>query len=175
MKIHASFLTHDGVAPATAGKVIDLGFNGDFDHKKTDWNMLFIQFPAKAAGTAMTVKVYSKQSALTASPVLVNVANLIGEFTVAAADVQKGGVVGIPMPKGLKRYLTLAISGTTLPDSVTAGVTDEVDTDLNVDWTNYKADTGTSEVAEVREANTADIEKAIDTHAAKTSGVHGLS
>lgn len=175
MKVHASFLTHDGVAPSTAGKVIDLGFNGDFDHKKTDWNMLFIQFPAKAGGTAMTVKAYSKQGALTTAPILANVANLIGEFTVAAADVQKGGVVGIPMPKGLKRYLTLAVSGTTLPDTVTAGVTDEVDTDLSVDWTNYKAATGTSEVAEVREANTGDVSRAIDAHAAKTTGVHGLS
>lgn len=175
MKIHASFLTHNGVAPATTGKVLDLGFNGDFDRKQLEWNMVFIQFPAKASGTAMTVTAYSKQSAITTAPVIVNVANKIGEFTVPATLVQKGGVVGIPMPKNLKRYFALAVSGSTLPDTVTCGITDEVDTDLSIDWTNYKAATGTSEVAEVREANTGDISSAVATHAALTTGVHGLS
>lgn len=152
MKIHKDFLTHDGVAPATTGKVIDLGFNGDFDHKKTDWNMVFIQFPAKASGTAMTVKIYSKQSDIATSPVIVNDSNLIGTITVPAATVQKGGIVGLPMPKNLKRYFAIGITGTTLPATVTAGITDEVDTNLDcyvngsAFWTNYKASTGTTEV-----------------------------
>lgn len=145
MKIHKDLLTHDGVAPSTAGKVIDLGFNGDFDHKKTEWNMVFIQFSAKASGTDMTVKACSVQSTIAN---ITNSANVIGTLVVPAATVQAGGVVGIPMPKGLKRYFTLAITGTTLPATVTAGITDEVDTDLNFDWTNYKAATGTSEVTD---------------------------
>lgn len=145
MKIHKDLLTHDGVAPSTAGKVIDLGFNGDFDHKKTEWNMVFIQFPANASGTDMTVKACSVQSTISN---ITNSSNVIGTLVVPAAKVQAGGVVGIPMPKGLKRYFTLAITGTTLPATVTAGITDEVDTDLNFDWTNYKAATGTSEVTD---------------------------
>lgn len=168
MKIHASLLTHDGVAPATTGKVLDLGFNGDFDHKKSDWNMLFVQFPAKAGATDMTLKAYSVQSTIAG---IVADGNVIGTLVVPAATVQKGGVVGIRMPKGCKRYFTLGISGTTTPDTVTAGITDEVDTDLTLDWTNYKAATGTSEVTEVRDATTADIAA----HAALTTGVHGLS
>jgi hypothetical protein len=74
------------------------------------------------------------------------------------------------MPKGLKRYFTLGITGTTLPATVTAGITDIVDTDTEFDWTNYKAQTGTSAVPEVREATTKDIAD----HVALTSGVHGL-
>lgn len=143
MKIHQDLLTHDGVAPATTGKVIDLGFNGDFDRKNTNWNMVFVQFGAKASGTDMTVKAYSVQSTISG---IVGSGNVIGQIVIPAAVVQKGGVVGIPMPKGLKRYFTLGISGTTLPAAVTAGITDEVDTDLTFDWTNYKAATGTSEV-----------------------------
>lgn len=168
MKIHASLLTHDGVAPATAGKVLDLGFNGDFDHKKSDWNMLFVQFPAKSNGTALTLTAYTVQSTISG---IVAAGNKIGELVIPAATVQKGGVVGMRMPKGLKRYFTLGFAGTYKPDTVTAGITDEVDTDLTIDWTNYKAATGTSEVAEVREATTADIAA----HAAKTTGVHGLT
>lgn len=167
MKIHQSFLTHDGVAPTAAGKAIDLGFNGDFDIKKNEWNMIFIQFPAKANGTAMTVKAYTKQADITS---LVSDSNAIGTIVVPAEKVQKGGVVGIRMPKGIKRYFTLGITGTTLPDKVTAGITDIVDTDTEFDWTNYKALTGTSAVPEVREATTKDIAD----HAALTSGVHGL-
>lgn len=168
MKIHQSFLTHDGVAPTTAGKAIDLGFNGDFDLKKNEWNMVFIQFPAKASGTAMTVNVYTKQDNITS---LVSDGNVIGTLVIPADKVQKGGVVGIRMPNGLKRYFTLGITGTTLPATVTAGITDIVDTDTELDWTNYKAKTGTSAVPEVRDATTKDIAE----HAALTSGVHGLS
>ena len=168
MKIHKSFLTHDGVVPTTAGKAIDLGFNGDFDFKKNEWNMVFIQFPAKASGTAMTVKVYTKQDNITS---LVSDGNAIGTIVIPADKVQKGGVVGIRMPNGIKRYFTLGITGTTLPATVTAGITDVVDTDTELDWTNYKAKTGISAVPEVRDATTKDIAE----HAALTSGVHGLS
>jgi hypothetical protein len=154
MKIHASLLTHDGVAPATAGKVIDLGFDGDFDVKKTDWNTVFVQFPAKAGGTQMTVTVYTVQSGIGG---IVAVGNKIGEIVIPADSVQKGGVVGIPMPRNLKRYFTLGITGTTIPATVTAGITDVVDTDLDFNWTNYKAQTGSSEVEEVRVATTKDL------------------
>lgn len=168
MKIHASLLTHDGVAPSTAGKILDLGFNGDFDVKKTDWNTVFVAFPAKASGTDMTVKVCTVQDTIAN---ILNQANVIGTFVVPAAQVQAGGVIGVHMPQNLKRYFTLAISGTTLPETVTAGITDVVDSDLSINWTNYKAATGASEVEEVRAANTADIAA----HAAKTTGVHGLT
>lgn len=168
MKIHQAFLTHDNVAPATTGKVIDLGFNGDFDMKQSEWNMIFIQFAGKPSGTAMTVKAYSVQSTISG---IVADGNVIGTLVVPATTVQKGGVVGIRMPKGLKRYFTLGITGVTLPSYVTAGITDVVDTDTVFDWTNYKAQTGTSEVTEVREATTADIAA----HAALTEGVHGLT
>lgn len=168
MKIHASFLTHDGVSPTTAGKVIDLGFNGDFDVKKTDWNTVFVQFPAKEAGTQMTVTVYSVQSGISG---IVASSNRIGEIVIPATSVQKGGVVGIPMPRNLKRYFTLNITGATIPSTVTAGITDAVDTDLDFNWTNYKAQTGSSEVEEVRVATTEDIAE----HAKAETGVHGLS
>ena len=148
MKIHKDLLTHDGVAPATAGKVIDLGFNGDFDHKKSDWNMVFVQFPKYVSGTAwtdMTVKACSVQSTISG---ITNSANVIGTLVIPAATLAKGGVVGIPMPRGLKRYFTLQVTGTTLPATITAGITDEVDTDLNFNWDNYDATTGTSEVTD---------------------------
>lgn len=168
MKIHQAFLTHDGVAPSTSGKVIDLGFDGDFDVKNTAWNTVFVAFAAKASGTDMTVKVCSIQSTIAN---ITNSANVIGTFTIPAASVQKGGVYGVKMPTNMKRYFTLAISGTTLPATVTAGITDVVDTDTEFNWTNYKASTGSSEVTEVREATTGDIAA----HAALTTGVHGLS
>lgn len=148
MKIHHDLLTHDGVAPTTTGKVLDLGFNGDFDHKKSDWNMLFVQFPAKPSGTDMTIKAYTVQATISG---IIDNNNVIGQIVVPAATVQKGGVVGVPMPTGLKRYFTLGITGTTLPATVTAGITDEVDTDLTFNWTNYKAATGTSEVRQKSE------------------------
>lgn len=143
MKIHNGLLTHDGVAPATAGKVLDLGFDGDFDVKNTSWNTVFVAFAAMAKGTDMTVKVQSVQSTISG---ITNSANTIGTFVIPAASIQKGGVYGIKMPTGLKRYFTLAITGTTLPATVTAGITDVVDTDTEFNWTNYKASTGTSEV-----------------------------
>jgi hypothetical protein len=168
MKIHKSFLTHDGVSPNAAGKVIDLGFNGDFDLKKNEWNMIFIQFAGKESATSVTVTAYSKQSDISS---IVASANAIGTLTIPADKAKKGGVFGVRMPKGLKRYFTLDITGTTLPDTITAGITDIVDTDTEFDWTNYKAaNTGTSEVPEVREATTKDIAD----HAAITEGVHGL-
>jgi len=144
MKIHKDLLTHDNVAPTTTGKVIDLGFNGDFDHKKSDWNMLFVQFAGKATGTALTVKAYSVQETISG---IVADGNVIGQLVIPEADVRKGGVFGIPLPRGLKRYFTLGFTGTTKPDYITAGITDEVDTDTRFDWTNYKAaNTGSSEV-----------------------------
>lgn len=143
MKIHNGLLTHDGVAPATAGKVLDLGFDGDFDVKNTSWNTVFVAFAATAKGTDMTVKVQSVQSTISS---ITNSVNTIGTFVIPAASIQKGGVYGIKMPTGLKRYFTLAITGTTLPATVTAGITDVVDTDTEFNWTNYKASTGTSEV-----------------------------
>jgi hypothetical protein len=148
MKIHKDLLTHDGVAPAETGRVLDLGFNGDFDHKKHDWNMLFVQFPAKAGGSDMTLTAFSAQSGVAN---LATNANAIGSIIVPAETIQKGGVVGFNMPTGLKRYFTIAFTGTTLPDAVTAGVTDEVDTDLAFNWTNYKAATGTSEIRQKSE------------------------
>ena len=161
MKIHKDLLTHDGAtvaANATAkGKPIDLGFNGDFDRKKTDWNLLFIHVPATAGGAAITVKAYSKQSGIydvsDGSYILVDNANLLATVTIGADKVQKGGVFAIQMPKGLKRYFTLAVTaGATPPTSITAGITDEVDTDLELDWTNYKAaNTGSSEVRQKSE------------------------
>ena len=168
MKIHQSFLTHDGVSPNAAGKVIDLGFNGDFDFKKNEWNTIFIQFAGKANATAITLTAYSKQSEISS---ITAGGNAIGTLTIPADKAKKGGVFGVRMPKGLKRYFTLGITGTTLPDTVTAGITDVVDSDTEFDWTNYKAQTGTSEVPEVREATTKDIAD----HAALESGVHGLS
>lgn len=143
MKIHNGLLTHDGVAPATAGKVLDLGFDGDFDVKNTSWNTVFVAFAATAKGTDMTVKVQSVQSTISG---ITTSANTIGTFVIPAASIQKGGVYGIKMPTGLKRYFTLAITGTTIPATVTAGITDVVDTDTEFNWTNYKASTGTSEV-----------------------------
>ena len=168
MKIHQAFLTHDNVAPSTTGKFLDLGFNGDFDMKQSEWNMLFVQFAGKASGTAMTIKAYTKQANTTS---LVDDSNVIGTLVIPAMDVQKGGVFGIRLPKGMKRYFTLGITCATAPSYVTAGITDVVDTDTVFDWTNYKAQTGTSAVPEVRDATTADIAA----HAALTEGVHGLT
>lgn len=58
MMIHKQLLTHDNVLGNTAGKVIDLGFNGDFDVKNRRWNMVFIALPAGTydATTTLTVK-----------------------------------------------------------------------------------------------------------------------
>ena len=107
MKIHQAFLTHDGVAPSTTGKVIDLGFNGDFDMKQSEWNMIFVQFAGKNSGTDMTVSAYTKQANIATSPVIVNSANLIGTLVVPAATVQKGGVLGIRIPGNGKNVFPL--------------------------------------------------------------------
>ena len=139
MKIHKSFLTHDGTTTGE-GKILDLGFNGDFDHKNHSWNMVFVAPTDTADGNfPYTVVVKSGDTTEGTMP------------TIATATVENGGQpTGFPMPKGVKRYFTLAISpadGGTLR-AVTAGITDEVDTDVlpGVNWTYYKADTSTSEV-----------------------------
>ena len=56
--IHKQLLTHDNVLGNASGKVIDLGFNGDFDIKNHRWNMVFIALPAGTydATVALTVK-----------------------------------------------------------------------------------------------------------------------
>lgn len=127
-------LTHDGVAPATAGKVIDLGFNGDFDIRKSDWNNLFVAFPAKANATTMTMTVYTVQENIDTIT-----STTLATVVIPAYVVQRGGTYGIRIPRGVKRYITVGFTGTTLPDKVTAGVTDVVDSQLDVDWTNYDA------------------------------------
>ena len=165
MKIHKDLLTHDGKAlvqnkadATLVGKAIDLGFNGDFDHKKSDWNMLFVQCDGGSgdpnSSLEVTMKVYSAQtlsgdtdSAKAAN--MVSDANLIGSAVIPADVIKNGGVTGIPMPSGLKRYFTINFTtsnhsvGTTAA-KLTAGITDEVDTDTRFNWTNYKAQTGSS-------------------------------
>lgn len=108
----------------------------------------------------------------------------IATLTIPTANVAKGGVWGMPMPRGLKRYFTLGVYGTT--QKCTAGITDAVDTDCNpgVDWTYYKADTsGVGQDGRIEEAaakiaegpQSAAISSAVSTHAALTTGVHGLT
>jgi len=187
MQIHKGLLTHDGVVGATAGKVLDLGFNGDFDIKNHRWNTVFVAFPANSSATAITLaaktwfpaeyktgvaysandlvaykgNAYKVTSAITAvnntgfdkvvadkldlagvSAVFAANAATIGSVTVPAANAKLGGVWGMPMPRGLERYFTLAVTGADAT-VVTAGITDAVDTDVNpgVDWTYFKADT----------------------------------
>ena len=178
MKIHKDLLTHDGksitqnaTGSSLVGKLLDLGFNGDFDHKKSDWNMLFIHSDGGSgnphASLEVTVNVYSREDSST-SPIdqddasdLVNSAYLIASVKVPADIIKNGGVVGLPMPRGLKRYFTTAITtnnntvGTTAA-KLTIGITDEVDTDTRLDWTNYKAKTGTSKVTP-RSKNVGDV------------------
>lgn len=188
MQIHKGLLTHDGVVGATAGKVLDLGFNGDFDIKNHRWNSVFVAFPANPSATAITLTVkteaiaefaagtsYTKDTSLvkykgclwkyvgttgtvaawddakfekldladvqTAFATAGNV-KAIGSVAVPAANAKLGGVWGMPMPRGLGRYLTLAITGAD-GTVVTTGITDAVDTDVNpgVDWTYFKAET----------------------------------
>lgn len=138
MKIHKGFLTHDNTNTGE-GKILDLGFNGDFDHKNHSWNMVFVA-PAPIAESNFPFTVVVKSG------------DTVGEMTtIATATVEYGGQpTGFPMPKGVKRYFTLAITsapGGTL-GAITAGITDEVDTDVlpGVNWTYYNADTSTSEV-----------------------------
>ena len=143
MDINKGLLFLDGLAPSAVAKVIDLGFNGDFDHKNECWNRLFVAFAGKASGTDMTVKFYAKQSGV---PSLDGTTDLIATLVIPAAKVQIGGAFAFPMPTGLKRYCTVAVSGSTLPSKVTVGITNDVDTDAialggGIDWTNYKAST----------------------------------
>ena len=165
MKIHKDLMTHDGktlvqnkLDATLVGKLIDLGFNGDFDHKNPSWNMLFFQTDGGSgnanASVVVTMNVYSAGSvsgdnnaAKAAS--LVSAANLIGSAVIPVDMLNKGGVFGLKMPSGLKRYFTInfTVSNHSLGSTaakVAAGITDEVDTDLRLDWTNYKAQTGTS-------------------------------
>lgn len=112
----------------------------------------------------------------------------IATLTVPTAYVKKGGVWGMPMPRGLKRYFTLGVYGTT--QKCSAGITDVVDTDCNpgVDWTYYKADTSgvgqdgrmETAAAKLAEGTAASIaaeaaSAAVTAHAAITTGVHGLT
>lgn len=160
MKIHKDLLTHDGFTltknkddGTNAGKVLDLGFNGDFDVKKTDWNTFFVQVNGKSdISDSATAKVvaYSVQSTISG---IINAANKIGEVDIPHDVLKNGGVIGIPMPRNLKRYFTVDVvtSDHNQPTSFTAGITDVVDTDTRIDWTNYKASTGTSEVRQKSE------------------------
>lgn len=165
MKIHKDLLTHDGTSitqnssgDGLCGKLIDLGFNGDFDHKKSDWNMLFVQCDGGDGQSndslTVTMKVYTALTASGASNAakaksLIGAANLIASVQLPADVVKNGGVIGLKMPDGLKRYFTINFVtsnhsvGSTAPKLV-AGITDEVDTDLRLDWTFYKAATGTT-------------------------------
>lgn len=136
--IHKGLLTHDGVVPATEGKVLDLGFNGDFDIKNNAWNMVFVAFPANTNAAAITVAVKTAQVKDD-----IGAAAALASFVVPQDVAKAGGTFGIRMPMGLKRFFTLAITGGVATDKYTAGITDIVDTDVNpgVDWTNYKAKT----------------------------------
>jgi hypothetical protein len=155
MKIHKDLLTHDGFAlvknkddGTNKGKVLDLGFNGDFDVKKTDWNTFFVQVNGKSdinASATAKVVAYSVQSTISG---IIGAGNKIAEFDIPSDVLKNGGVVGLPMPRNLKRYFTVDVvtANYDMPMSFTAGITDVVDTDTRFDWTNYKAATGTSEV-----------------------------
>lgn len=178
MKIHKDLLTHDGKAlvanksdATLVGKAIDLGFNGDFDHKKSDWNMLFVQCDGGSgdpnASLVVTMKVYSAQTLSGASDAakaaaMVADANLIGSAVIPADVIKNGGVIGIPMPSGLKRYFTINFTtsehsvGTTAA-KLTAGITDEVDTDTRFNWTNYKAQNTGSSALRQRSDNVGEV------------------
>lgn len=150
MKIHAGLLTHNNTS-AGVGKVLDLGFNGDFDYKNHSWNMVFV---ATAGGNGheepVVVEVFSSDDYTAVSAG--NPASRIASITIPVESLGRNGrVYGFTMPKGVKRYFTIKVDGN--PDfstgiTVTAGITDDVDTDVvpGVDWTYYKADTTTSEV-----------------------------
>ena len=65
MKIHKHLLTHDDVVGATAGKILDLGFNGPFDIKNHNWNMVFVHMTpfASASSDGVTVTAYKYEPA----------------------------------------------------------------------------------------------------------------
>lgn len=147
MKIHKGFLTHDATTGGV-GKLLDLGFNGDFDYKNHTWNMLFVQIPSREAA-------YTKESfPITVSLITANSLDDEDGGTIFAtlaipwnASYAKGGVAFFPMPKGLKRYFTMSITGAGEGTKFTAGITDGEDTAVTpgMNWTYYKADTSTSE------------------------------
>ena len=142
MKIHKDLLTHDGFTltknkndGTNKGKVLDLGFNGDFDVKKTDWNTFFVQvngLTSVDASAVAKVVAYSVQSTIGG---IIGAGNKIAEFDIPNSVLKSGGVIGIPMPRGLKRYFTVDVvtSNHDMPTSFTAGITDVVDTDLKLD------------------------------------------
>ena len=160
MKIHKDRLTHDGFTltknkndGTNKGKVLDLGFIGAFVVKETDWKTFFVQvngLPSVDASAVAKVVAYSVQSTISG---IIGAGNKIAEFDIPNSVLKNGGVIGIPMPRGLKRYFTVDVvtSNHDLPTSFTAGITDVVDTDHNINWTNYKAVTGTSEVRQKSE------------------------
>lgn len=68
MDINKGLLFLDGVAYNAGAKILDLGFNGDFDYKNHCWNRLFAAFPAAGAnGNAFTLKVYACDAEFSAS------------------------------------------------------------------------------------------------------------
>lgn len=149
MDINKGLLFLDGQAVSEAAKVLDLGFNGDFDHKNKAWNRLFIAFPKTDGGSLMYLRVYAKQDDLPSTTK--DGADQIAILTIPAEKVQKGGAYAFDMPTGLKRYVTVGVEGTSAPAKVTVGITNEVDTDCEmlgggVDWTSYKADTAGTKV-----------------------------
>lgn len=148
MKIHKGFLTHDATTGG-AGKVLDLGFNGDFDYKNHTWNMLFVQIPSREG--AYDEDFFPVTVMVKTADTLAGVAS--GTFATLTipwnASYAKGGVAFFPMPKGLKRYFTMAITSADGGDATyTAGITDGEDTVVTpgMNWTYYNADTSTSEV-----------------------------
>lgn len=141
MMIHSQLLTHDGVG-AGFGKVLDLGFNGDFDLKNNAWNMVFIAFPAIAtASAAVTVKVITDNTKSNVTAAATPLATIV----VPANVLKAGGAFGVKMPTGIKRFWALKVETSNVAETVkfTAGITDIVDTDCNpgIDWTYYKAAT----------------------------------
>lgn len=150
MMIHAGLLTHDAAVPGL-GKIIDLGFNGDFDVKNNAWNTVFVQVTKNASVTKnLVVSILTSQELVVSTTEQLTVENAsnvtIGTFTIPAATIKKGGVVGVKMPKGIKRYFTLLLAPSATDSYLsatkcTAGITDQVDTDLAPDFTNLGAAT----------------------------------
>lgn len=181
MDINKGLLFLDGVAISADAKVLDLGFNGDFDYKNTAWNRLFVAVPAKASATDLTLKVFAKQASVPATNADTD---LIATLVIPAAKVQAGCVLAFPMPTGLKRYVTVKFSVVAetgvAPDKVTCGITNDVDSDIpSIDWTNYNASTSGTAVSPTPMKNVAALIKdgadaagtagaAVDAHEALT-------
>lgn len=66
MEINKGLLFFDGAAltanTAKYGKILDLGFCGDFDYKNFLWNRLFVSCPAKASINDLTLRVFTCQN-----------------------------------------------------------------------------------------------------------------